>query len=111
LHLYGAGTGGFEFWGSAELTSHFGGDHRWSMRSYASAGHGGPFCAWTQAYTVKDLNADGQREVAVVQACADGPGGASALHLYGAGTGGFEFWGSAELTSHFGGDHRWSMRS
>ncbi|WP_022800824.1 hypothetical protein [Deinococcus ficus] len=81
------------------------------VQVYASAGNGGPFCAWTQAYTVKDLNADGRREVAVVQACADGPGGASALHLYGAGPGGFQFWGFAELTSHFGGDHRWSMRS
>ena len=53
------------------------------VQVYASAGHGGPFCAWTHAYTVKDLNADGRRELALVQACADGPGGASALHQIG----------------------------
>ena len=106
--------------GVAERLTVFHGDEPWllfafgegkNIQAFITSDSFWSLCVFSGLYTLRDINADGKREVAVVQGCSDGPGNNSSLLIFGAGQGGFQFWGDAELTYEFGDDRQWFSQS
>lgn len=68
-------------------------------------------CMVREGHTLRDINADGKREVVLVTACGDGPGGGSTINFFAYGKTGWQAWGSTRLTRTFNASPEFSEES